>query len=117
NMAVKLPENNRHWTTNWEFRVSDKTPSTKVYAGHGEFSGTTTSFPSDILDSPEFVQHRYDAGRPESEQLWRRWSAYNIRWLPEPGAKDCKKRGQYQGVPVRFPPRAPLGSTSNKQTI
>src|SRR5690606_2969833 len=41
NMAVKLPENNRHWTTNWEFRVSDKPPTTNVYAGHGDFSGTT----------------------------------------------------------------------------
>src|SRR5690606_35983789 len=41
NMAVKLPENNRHWTTNWEFRVSDKPPTTNVYAGHEDFSGTT----------------------------------------------------------------------------
>src|SRR5690606_7694291 len=44
NMAVKLPENNCHWTTNWEFRVSDKPPTTNVYAGHGDFSGTTKSF-------------------------------------------------------------------------
>src|SRR5690554_5699374 len=43
NMAVKLPENNRHWTTNWEFRVSDKPPTTNVYAGHEDFSGTTNS--------------------------------------------------------------------------
>src|SRR5690606_20852247 len=41
NMAVKLPENNRHWTTNWEFRVSYKPPTTNVYAGHEDFSGTT----------------------------------------------------------------------------
>src|SRR5690606_2539582 len=32
----------------------------------------------DILDSPVFVQNRYDAGRHESEQLWRRWSAYSV---------------------------------------
>src|SRR5690606_20241293 len=86
-----LPENNRHWTTNWEFRVSDKPPTTNVYAGHEDFSGTTISlqaaaarrFPSCASTSSSSRRH---TDRPKD--------AYGVRAiLPRPEGRGLPRTG------------------------